>query len=193
VGAVYQYTKPIYGGVRMKKVLFVFLFLFVLNSTASARIIYNIGYGFGLFNTISGFSKLDKYYYYDYYKASVDFEHFFSKNFSIIGEPFVAYVNRPTDGVSFGASGLLRYYFLNESSFRTFADGGLGVSYNTLQYPGQASKYLFMPQGGLGVEFNVGKATKMFIEDRFIHMSCARIKEPNGAVNSNTIMIGISF
>jgi len=176
----------------MKKVLFVFLFLFVLNSTASARIIYNIGYGFGLLNSGNGFSKLDKKYY-DYYKASVDFEHFFSKNFSIIGEPFVAYVNRPTDGVSFGASGLLRYYFLNESSFRTFADGGLGVSYNTLQYPGQASKYLSMPQVGLGVEFNIGKATKMFIEDRFIHMSCASIKEPNGAVNSNTIMIGISF
>ncbi|MGC8705828.1 MAG: acyloxyacyl hydrolase [Desulfurella sp.] len=176
----------------MKKILLTIGFLFVLNATANARIIYNFGYGFGLLNSGNGFSKLDKKYY-DYYKASVDFEHFYTKNFSVIAEPFVAYVNRPTEGVSFGVSGLLRYYFLNETTFRTFADGGLGVSYNTLQYPGQASKYLFMPQVGLGIEFNVGKSTKMFIEDRFIHMSCASIKEPNGAVNSNTIMIGISF
>lgn len=179
-------------GVCMKKVVFVVLFLLALNNVASARIIYNLGYGFGLLNSGNGFSKLDKKYY-DYYKASVDFEHFYTKNFSVIAEPFVAYINRPTEGVSFGVSGLLRYYFLNETAFRTFADGGLGVSYNTLQYPGQASKYLFMPQVGLGIEFNVGKSTKMFIEDRFIHMSCASIKEPNGAVNSNTVMIGISF
>lgn len=176
----------------MKKILFILLFLFSLNSVASARIIYNLGYGFGLLNNGSGFLKLDKQYY-DYYKASIDFEHFYNKNFSFIAEPFIAYVNRPTSGVSFGASGLLRYYFLNEATFRTFADGGLGISYSTLQYPKQASKYLFMPQVGLGFEFNIGKSTKMFIEDRFIHMSSASLKEPNGAVNSNALMIGISF
>ncbi len=177
----------------MKKTLLLVVFLlFAFNGTSSARIIYNLGYGFGLLNSGNGLGKLDKKYY-DYYKASVDFEHFYTKDFSVIAEPFIAYVNRPTEGASFGISGLLRYYFLNEATFRTFADGGLGVSYNTLEYPGQASKYLFMPQVGVGVEFNVGKSTKMFIEDRFIHMSCASIKEPNGAVNSNTIMIGITF
>ncbi|MGC8791722.1 MAG: hypothetical protein ACP5PO_09500, partial [Desulfurella sp.] len=67
----------------MKKIVFIALFLFAFSSVASARIIYNLGYGFGLLNSGNGFSKLDKKYY-DYYKASVDFEHFYTKNFSVI-------------------------------------------------------------------------------------------------------------
>ncbi len=189
----------------MKRLTFVICFILFLSSSAYARTIYNIGYGSGLsvsngnpshlwgLLAIEKLERIDNHHMYDYYRVDIDFEHFIKRNISLITEPFAAYVSRPTDGLSIGATELIRYYFVNHYSFGVFVNPGFGASYNTLQYPDQASKFLFVGELGIGVDFKVSSKTTMFIEDRFIHMSNGFLKTPNGAVDSDFVSVGFAF
>ncbi len=191
----------------LKVSLFVLLFIIMFFYQSKARVIYNLGYGLGLgvYNgnpshlwgllAIEKPERIDNQHMYDYYRFDIDFEHFVNKprNVSLITEPFIAYVSRPTNGLSFGATELLRYYFIKHSSFGAFLNPGFGISYNTLKYPGQASKYLFVGELGIGVDFRISKKHSMFIEDRFIHMSNGFLRTPNGAVDSDFISVGFTF
>lgn len=191
----------------LEKLVFVMIFTLLAFANSQARIIFNAGYGIG-FSVSNGNpshlwgllalekpERIDNQHMYDYYRFDVDFEHFINKprNLSLITEPFVAYVSRPTDGLSIGATELLRYYFVNHSNFGAFINPGFGISYNTLEYPGQASKVLFVGEFGIGVDFRVSKKTLMFVENRFIHMSNGFLKTPNGAVDSDFISVGFAF
>ena len=189
----------------MKKLIFVFCFTLAFSLPAYARIIYNVGYGSG-FSVSNGnpshlwgllaiekLERINNEHMYDYYRIDIDFEHFIKSNISLITEPFVTYVSRPTDGLSIGVTELIRYYFVNHSSFGAFINPGFGASYNTLEYPGQASKFLFVGELGIGVDFKISNKTIMFIEDRFIHMSNGFLKTPNGAVDSDFVSVGFAY
>jgi len=187
------------------KYLLIIGFILVFFSNGYCRVVYNIGYGSGLsvsngnpshlwgLLAIEKPERIDNRHMYDYYRVDIDFEHFIRKDLSLITEPFATYVSRPTNGLSIGATELLRYYVVNHSSFGVFVNPGFGACYNTLEYPGQASKFLFVGELGVGVDFKVSNKTTMFVENRFIHMSNGFLKTPNGAVDSDFISIGFSF
>lgn len=192
---------------RIRFILIFIIFYFSFFDISKARIIYNIGYGLGIsvsngnpshlwgLLAMEKLERINNQLSYDYYRFDIDFEHFINrqKNLSLITEPFVAYVSRPTNGLSLGATELLRYYFVNHSNFGAFLNPGFGISYNTLEYPDQASKFLFVGEFGIGIDFKLDKNKLIFIEDRFIHMSNGFLKTPNGAVDSDFISIGFAF
>ncbi len=168
--------------------MFVSLFLFLIGAS-QAKDIFGVGTGFGMLNGKSGLGELkDKSYYYSgiYYEKEFSLK----KGIGIVAEPFISYVLRPHDGLCIGVSGVLRYYFKETP---LFVEGGLGISYSTLKYPRQASKLLTMPQAGIGFHFTVSGGREVFIIDRFVHMSNASTKSPNGEVNSNLLLVGVTF
>jgi len=162
--------------------------LLLLPVSAYCGSFFSTGFGFGILNCHKKAGRLGNESYL-YYRVSIDREYGIGRNSSFLLEPFLSYVSHPDRGVCFGVSGLIRYYF-GSSPF--FVDGGIGISYSSLKYHGQASKVLTMPQAGVGLRFRL-HGREVFIENRFIHMSNAGTRHPNGAVNSDVVMFGVSF
>ena len=179
------------GGImNMKKFLLSLIALFFISTNAGfSKDIIGLGFGFGIFNGKESVGKI-KEKSYNYYNVYYEREYNLKERIKFVLEPFLSFVSHPDRGICTGISGIFRYY-LKETPF--FFDGGLGISYSSLKYPGQASKVLPMPLVGIGIHFNISKKREILIVDRFIHMSNASTKSPNGEVNSNLITLGITF
>ena len=85
--------KKLLRTVMLMVVCFSFLF-----AHASAEQSISVGYGFGLLNQDGKSKQLEGGKTYDFIQALYSYERPVTQRFSVLVEPFVAFVNRPTDG-----------------------------------------------------------------------------------------------
>ncbi len=183
------YNEP---GVSMRKRIFMIIAVVLM----LAYPIYSVGddnalvagYGFGMFNLSPKYGKLrgDNGNYY-FYQLAYAREKTLVKDFYLLMEPFVAYVNDPQGGLDAGMMLSLKYYF-NKTRNGLFATVGTGAAYTTILFEEQGSHLLFILQGGIGYRWN-----NYFIENRLRHYSNGGITTPNRAVNAIVVNIGMHF
>ncbi|MDD5417245.1 MAG: acyloxyacyl hydrolase [Candidatus Aenigmarchaeota archaeon] len=147
------------------------------------------GYGFGMFNLSPKYGKLrgDNGNYY-FYQLAYAREKTLVKDFYLLVEPFVAYVNDPQSGLDAGMMLSLKYYFSKDNKNGFFATLGTGAAYTTIKFEEQGSHLLFILQGGIGYRWN-----NYFIENRLRHYSNGGIEYPNRSINANIVNIGMHF
>jgi|GEM_PF-282102 len=180
-------------GVRMQKWISIFVlflsFIFIPLFGHAQNNNISVGYGFGAFNGNQGIGKLrGTNGYYDFFQLAYSREKSLSSRTNLLLEPFLAYVNRPTDGLDLGMTVGLRFYLNKDTKKGLFGTLAMGASYTTIGFVEQDTHLLFMLQGGIGYKWN-----KYFVENRFRHYSNGSLTSPNRAINANIINIGISF
>ena len=148
---------------------------------------FSLGYGFALWsgrhsvgNTAEG--------PYDFVQGSYFYEYPLSPRWLIQAGPYLAYVNRPTDGVDAGVNlGIKVYPFtLDHSGF--FFTAGTGGAYSTIAFSEQGTHAFFILQGSIGYRYK-----NFFIEDRFRHYSNGGLAYPNRSINANIMSLGVYF
>lgn len=149
----------------------------------------SVGYGFGFLNKDAGPGELsDAHGHYDFVQVSYALEQPLYQKLVFLAEPFVAFVNRPVDGMDAGVGLSLKYYFSKDRKRSFFVTAGTGAAYTTVAFSEQGTHMLYILQGGVGYRWN-----RFFVEDRFRHYSNANTASPNRSVNANIINIGMLF
>lgn len=168
--------RPIF--VTKKGILFIFCILLPQNCYAQNNSFY-LGYGFG----ITKLGKIEGDRSYNFFQAAYSHEFPIIKDFFLVGEPFLAFLNEPEKGMDIGLGLFFRYYLKD-----LFFSLGGGGAYTSVHFQEQTHHYLFILQGGIGYKWK-----NFFIEDRFRHYSNAGLASPNHSVNANILSIGILF
>ena len=108
-------------------------------------------------------------------------------------EPFVDPIMEPESNVEFGVAVLLKYAFPLTPRFWPYIEGGTGFIYSTQHTSQQATQWNFIDQGGVGISYLVNDNTSVSLGYRFRHYSNLSIEEPNGGVDSQAVICGISY
>lgn len=174
----------------MTKWLLVFAFIFAVFCAPSQSLAVNesllAGYGFGILNqdgqkTESG--------YYNFFQIAFATERPMGwKNFTLLIEPFVAYIINPSEGVDGGISLGLRYYPMSDKYQGLYFTAGAGGAYTSVQFKEQGSHLVFILHGGIGYRWK-----NFFIEDRIRHYSNGGLSSPNRSINANIVNVGMVF
>lgn len=176
-------VKKLLRTVMLMVVCFSFLF-----AHASAEQSISVGYGFGLLNQDGKSKQLEGGKTYDFIQALYSYERPVTQRFSVLVEPFVAFVNRPTDGLDAGIYASGRYYIINSSPARLYFSLGGGMAYTSVAFKEQGPHLLFALQGSIGVVYK-----GFFLENRFRHYSNGDTSSPNRSVHANIVSVGMYF
>jgi lipid A 3-O-deacylase len=114
-------------------------------------------------------------------------------NFELVLEGAFMYNIEPKSGFGAGATGLIRYNFLPESTFIPFVELGGSLLYIDMNLDGRPDGFNFAPQGGVGWHYFVSERTAVTGELRFQHISNAGIESPNVSINSLLFLMGFSI
>jgi lipid A 3-O-deacylase len=94
------------------------------------------------------------------------------------------------------SAGILALYYLDwfaVGSLRPYFEGGGGAIYTDFKVDGQAYRFNFNPQVGIGTEFKAGSDLLCFTAVRLHHISNADLSEDNRGINSMVFMLGLYF
>ena len=108
-------------------------------------------------------------------------------------EPFLSEVLGPESNVEGGFNLLVKYAYPLTSRFFPYIEVGTGLLYTSQHFEEQATHLNSIVQGGVGFQYFFRKSTALDVGYRFRHFSNAGIKEPNEGINTQAILIGISF
>lgn len=92
-----------------------------------------------------------------------------------------------------GGYALGHWRFTSLDQFIPYVLAGGGPVYVDLGLPTMGAKLCFSYQGGTGVQYLIDKNTALSLEYRYHHISNAGTASPNEPINSNKILVGISF
>lgn len=113
--------------------------------------------------------------------------------FEFIFEPFVNTVISPDYNAEIGNNFLLKFAFPLTKRIYPYIEGGLGLVYLTQHTREQSTQFNFTDQGGVGITYFLKKNLSLNVGYRFRHISNASIKSPNSGINSDSVILGISF
>jgi lipid A 3-O-deacylase len=94
------------------------------------------------------------------------------------------------------SAGILALYYLDwfaVGSLRPYLEGGGGAIYTDFKIDGQAYRFNFNPQVGIGTEFKAGSDLSWFTAVRLHHISNAGLNKDNRGINSIVFMLGLYF
>ncbi len=181
-------------GKRMKSLL-VWTCLIVIScllspaNSFSAEQSLSVGYGFAFLNPHNRTGYLEGSKQYDFFQLAYAYERASGlKNLAIFGEPWAAYVNRPTDGADVGFNLGIKYYLTKNERWRPFVTAAVGIAYTTIAFEEQGTHFLFALEAGIGLRYK-----RFFVEDRMRHYSNAGTVYPNRSVHANIITVGYYF
>ena len=83
--------------------------------------------------------------------------------------------------------------FTSLDNFVPYVLAGGGPLFVDLGLPTMGTKLCFSYQGGTGLQYLIDKNTAVSLEYRYHHISNAGTASPNEPINSNKILMGISF
>lgn len=109
-----------------------------------------------------------------------------------IVEPMLSFVYNPGDNAEVGVSFLAQYGHYFTPQFLGFINGGVGGIYTTQHTLEQDTQGNFISQIGGGIYCHLTKNVFLVAEYRFRHLSNAGIKHPNGGIDSDMFLLGIS-
>ncbi|MBP1730954.1 MAG: hypothetical protein H6Q55_1383 [Deltaproteobacteria bacterium] len=153
----------------------------------SAEHALSVGYGFALWSSDSGIGKIEEGDY-TFMQAAYTYEHPLSARWLVLVEPFIAYVNRPVNGVDVGFNLGLKVYPFTEDRSGFFFGMGTGAAYTSVDFVEQGTHLLFILQGSFGYRYK-----NYFIENRWRHYSNGNTAHPNRSINANIIVLGMYF
>jgi lipid A 3-O-deacylase len=94
------------------------------------------------------------------------------------------------------SAGILALYYLDwfaVGSFRPYFEGGGGAIFTDFRVDGQAYRFNFNPQVGVGTEFKARSDLSCFTAVRLHHISNAGLNDDNRGINSIVFMLGLYF
>jgi opacity protein-like surface antigen len=83
--------------------------------------------------------------------------------------------------------------FTSLDRFVPYVLAGGGPLFVDLGLPTMGTKLCFSYQGGTGLQYLINKDTALSLEYRYHHISNAGTATPNEPINSNKLLLGISF
>lgn len=92
-----------------------------------------------------------------------------------------------------GGYALGHWRFTRMNTIVPYVLAGGGPLYVDLGLTSMGTKLCFSYQGGTGVQYLIGRDTALSLEYRYHHISNAGTASPNEPINSNKILVGISF
>jgi len=101
--------------------------------------------------------------------------------------------------INHGGRSIVGGYILGHWRFTSLVEfvpyvlAGGGPLYVDLGLPTMGTKLCFSYQGGAGLQYFINKNSALNVEYRYHHISNAGTAEPNEPLNSNKILLGISF
>jgi opacity protein-like surface antigen len=101
--------------------------------------------------------------------------------------------------VNYGGRSMVGGYMLGHWRFTSldkvvpYVLAGGGPLFVDLGLPTMGTKLCFSYQGGAGLQYLIDKNTALSLEYRYHHISNAGTANPNEPINSNKILMGISF
>ncbi|GEM_PF-383763 len=98
----------------------------------------------------------------------------------------------PNSNIEVGWTLLIKYSYPVTEKFHPYCIGGVGLEYITQHTREQSLQFGFTPQFGTGFSYFLKKDTAINVEYRRHHFSNASIKQPNGGINVDTFLIGLS-
>ena len=111
-----------------------------------------------------------------------------------IAEGFLSYANQDSEArYAVGISPLIVYNFKEIWKIVPFLELGVGVLYTDLNPHGFGSHFDFTPQAGVGLRYELARGTFLNFSYRYHHISNAGISSENDSIDSNFILMGISF
>ena len=101
--------------------------------------------------------------------------------------------------VNYGGRSIVGGYMLGHWRFTSldkvvpYVLAGGGPLFVDLGLPTMGTKLCFSYQGGTGLQYLIDKNTALSLEYRYHHISNAGTASPNEPINSNKVLVGISF
>ena len=111
----------------------------------------------------------------------------------LVYEPFLEPVTSPRSNIELGVPILLKYAYPLTDKFYPFVAVGTGPYYTSLSTYEQGTQFNFISQGGAGISYFFKENVSLNVEYRRRHVSNAGIKEPNGGIDANAYIIGLSW
>jgi len=111
----------------------------------------------------------------------------------LINEFHLNGVFAPDSNLEAGWTLLIKYSYPVTEKFHPYLIGGGGIGYITQHTHEQSLQWGFTPQFGTGFSYFFKKNLAVNLEYRRRHFSNANIKRPNGGINVNMFLLGISW
>jgi opacity protein-like surface antigen len=99
----------------------------------------------------------------------------------------------PDSNLEAGWTILIKYSYPVTEKFHPYCIGGGGLAYISQHTREQSMQWGFTPQFGTGFSYFFKKNMALNMEYRRRHFSNANIKRPNGGINVNMFLIGVSW
>jgi hypothetical protein len=111
----------------------------------------------------------------------------------IVYEPFINTITSPRTNVEFGLPFFFKYAYPLTDKLYPFVEVGTGPYYMSLGTYEQSTQFNFISQGGAGLMYFIKDDTALSVEYRRRHVSNASIEEPNGGIDANVYLVGLSW
>jgi opacity protein-like surface antigen len=111
----------------------------------------------------------------------------------LINEFHLNGVFAPDSNLEAGWTLLIKYSYPVTDKFHPYLIGGGGFGYITQHTREQSMQWGFTPQFGTGFSYFFKKNVALNLEYRRRHFSNANIKRPNGGINVNMFLVGVSW
>ncbi len=108
-------------------------------------------------------------------------------------EPFFGQSWSPATDQEYGCGFFLRWQQPVWGRLGVYLEGGVGPIYMTLDSEEQSTSFNFIDQVGAGVMFEVNDRLGAELGYRFRHVSNAGIKHPNGGIENDVVLLGLSY
>jgi len=108
-------------------------------------------------------------------------------------EPQFNPVFTPSSQYEFGLGIGLQYAYPVTEFISPYILGVTGPQYISVNTAQQANGLNFASAVGAGLYFSLTKNTSLNVGYRYRHVSNANLKEPNGGINSQILLLGLSF
>lgn len=119
--------------------------------------------------------------------------HWYRGNWELRTEVFAGQEFSPERDWLLGLTPRLRYNLATGSRWVPFADVGAGVSATGIGAPDLGGIFEFNLLAGIGTYWFIWDHVALTFEARFMHLSSARINDPNLGVNGVTGFLGLAF
>jgi len=110
-------------------------------------------------------------------------------------EAVMGQIVKPNQRMEFGFTPVgFKYNFSAlQSDISPYAKFGFGCIYEPIGHHVQGTNFNFIIQTGFGVQYFLDDKTSIDIEYRYRHISNAHLRMPNSSINSNFVLVGVSF